>query len=169
MNRQDVADWFQIVASFGVLIGLIFVGLELQQTRSLAQATLLSETYSDQLEINRVLLGENPMPVLSKVCSGEDLTQTEDMIAKTFYGLHYLITERWITLGREAGFDAAWRDTSVGVQLTYILGTEHGQEYFEAVKATWPPEIAAIGEQLIRSESVPPCSEAFSSWSYSGE
>jgi hypothetical protein len=41
VNTEKVSDWLQIVASFGVVVSLVFVGLQLRQTQEIA----LSQTY----------------------------------------------------------------------------------------------------------------------------
>jgi hypothetical protein len=91
MNIDKVGDWLQIIASVGVVFGLILVAYELQQTESLSRASTVQSGYSLLSENERVVIGENPAATIAKAClrPGE-LTEDDFFVLDAIYTLRLL-------------------------------------------------------------------------------
>jgi hypothetical protein len=87
MKSAEVSDWLQVAGLAGVIISLVFVGLQLKQDRQFA----LSEAMTDAAESSKYwaeLLAGNA-EVWSKGIVGEELTDAEtqvfDALADAFF------------------------------------------------------------------------------------
>lgn len=86
MNAEKISHWVSLIANLGVLVGIIFLIIEINQTNSLMQS---EERY------NRVLLAlagpdlvvENPhlATALRKRNSGEELSADESQILDAYW------------------------------------------------------------------------------------
>ena len=68
MNTHNVSDWFQIVASIGVLLGLLLVGYELRRNEGINIGTLTYQTLENQQNSLLAIAGENPAAALTSSC-----------------------------------------------------------------------------------------------------
>lgn len=82
MSSNKFGDWLQIIGTFGVLGGLIFVGLEIRQDRQIAKADAV-DAYAQGLKDWAGLISDNA-DVWLRGTSGEHL-EGED--AAKFYAL----------------------------------------------------------------------------------
>ena len=91
MNTENVSHWASLIANIGVLVGLIFLVVEVNQTNSLMQS---AERY------NRVLLAlagpdlavENPhlITALRKRDKEEELSEDESYLLDAYYGGNFI-------------------------------------------------------------------------------
>jgi hypothetical protein len=81
MDKTRLNNWLQFGASVGVILSLIFVGLEIQQSRDIA----IADIYQQRTEIllNQLSFGLPPEVVyaaLRKARAGEELTEEEEYV-----------------------------------------------------------------------------------------
>lgn len=78
MDRKELNDWIQAIGIIAVVVSLVFVGLELRQSRQIASM--------DQLGIARQLVSEfrsmitDHADVWYRGCAGEQLTDVERLV-----------------------------------------------------------------------------------------
>ena len=86
MNISDrVNSWLSLIASVGILAGLVLVAMELNQNTDQLRLQLVFQTTQKLFDNNRDLLGDNPAPTISKsITNPEDLTYEEFLIANVF-------------------------------------------------------------------------------------
>jgi hypothetical protein len=91
MDSGKISDWLQVGALFGVLSGLIFVGLQLMQDRQIASAEVIAEAASRRMYWAE-LVGQNP-DVWVRGLAGQPLSATEavyfDALATSWELSHY--------------------------------------------------------------------------------
>lgn len=75
MNISKLNDWLQVIGTFGVLAGLIFVGMQLQQEQRIAQASRI-QAASEAGRAWAELIAEHPA-VWVKGLAGETLAPDE--------------------------------------------------------------------------------------------
>jgi len=78
LKTSSVSDWFQIVASIGVLAGLLLVGYELNRNEGINIGNLSYQSLENLQNYNLVVVGENPMASLTKACLNPDGLSEED-------------------------------------------------------------------------------------------
>ena len=101
MKSGRLNEWLQIGGLFGVLGGLIFVGLQLMQDRQIASTTVLAEAASRRMYWAE-LIGQNP-GLWVKGLAGQPLSVTEavqfDALATSWEISHYSYFYNSITMG----------------------------------------------------------------------
>jgi hypothetical protein len=79
MNSAKLNDWMQVAASVGVILSLVFVGFQIQQSRDIAIADIYQQRAAMMIQ---VLQGtypvENYEDALSKSLSDQPLTAREN-------------------------------------------------------------------------------------------
>jgi hypothetical protein len=79
MNRERISDWLQLGASIGVILSLIFVGLEIQQSREIAIADIYQQRTALMLQqLSFVVPPEAIDESWRKERAGEELTQDDE-------------------------------------------------------------------------------------------
>jgi len=78
LKTSSVSDWFQIVASIGVLAGLVLVGYELNRNEGINIGNLSYQSLENLQNYNLVVVGENPMGSLAKACLNPEELSDED-------------------------------------------------------------------------------------------
>jgi hypothetical protein len=83
MNSEKLHDWLQLVGMAAIVVSLIFVGLQLQQSEDAAQADMSQSSVAISVEIT-ALMSEHS-DVWLRACAGEELSQSERLIANNIF------------------------------------------------------------------------------------
>ncbi|GJM12267.1 MAG: hypothetical protein DHS20C12_06700 [Pseudohongiella sp.] len=83
MNSKLVSDWLTIISNLGVLIGLIFLIVEINQNSRIASATAQLELAQDRREIYQY--ADSMIEIESRFRRDEEVTDSEAVIAARFY------------------------------------------------------------------------------------
>ncbi len=79
MNSQKIDNWLQILASIGVILSLIFVGLQIQQSREIAIADIYQQRTALLLEDRSLSVpAEQVFDAWTKMLAGEPLDLSEE-------------------------------------------------------------------------------------------
>lgn len=86
MNWRNINDWLQVVGTFGVVLSLIFVGVQMRQTQKIAaaeiyQARATLKVYNFALETSSPVMQE----ALRKAWAEEALSENETRNVGLFY------------------------------------------------------------------------------------
>ena len=149
MNISDrVNSWLSLIASVGILAGLVLVAIELNQNTDQLRLQLVFQTTQKLFDNNRDLLGDNLTPTISKsITNPEDLTYEEFLIAGS-YVLNLLNEweDRFFIHEKGLISDQDWKrhiDQNIG----WTLGNRFAQEYWEISKSVFEPEFAQFVDQ----------------------
>ena len=151
MNISDrVNSWLSLIASVGILAGLVLVAIELNQNTDQLRLQLVFQTTQKLFENNRDMLGENPTPTIAKsITNPEDLTYDEFLIASSFV-LNQLNEWEDRFFIHEAGLidDRDWKrhiDENIG----WTLGNRFAQTYWQISKPVFEPEFAQYVDKAL--------------------
>ena len=79
MNSEKLNDWIQIIASIGVILSLIFVGLQIQQSREIAIADIYQQRTELLLQnFDFAVPAETEFEAWMKERAGEPLNSDEE-------------------------------------------------------------------------------------------
>jgi len=100
MMKIDVVQAIGAVANFGVIAGIVFLGLELRQTQDLARAQMRNDIAQQRIDIAQFDLAGPTMDLIIEFNSGAQLSQGDafrlsvysDMWLAHFENLHYQYT-----------------------------------------------------------------------------
>ena len=78
VDKTELNDWLQLAASVGVILSLIFVGLEIQQSRQIAIADIYQQRAAMVIQVQQgQYSGEDYNAAVSKFYRGEELAANE--------------------------------------------------------------------------------------------
>ena len=145
-----VNSWLSLIASVGILAGLVLVAIELNQNTNQLRLQLVFQTTQKLFENNRDLLGGNPTPTIAKsITNPEHLTYEEFLIASAWVlnGLNEWEDRFFV---HEAGLisDRDWKrhiDENIG----WTLGYRFAQGYWQISKSAFEPEFAQYIDQAL--------------------
>lgn len=83
MNSEKLHDWLQLVGMATIVASLMFVGLQLRQSKDAAQSDLSQSSVARGVEISTLIAEYSD--VWLKACAGEELSPPEQLIANSIY------------------------------------------------------------------------------------
>ena len=136
MNR----DWLQLLTNIAVVVGLVLLIYELNQSRNLTRAQVVDTVYGAAITRNLALVGETPHETIAKsVFRPEDITESDTVVLTQFYTA-LLIS--WLRNQDETGagyFGIGY--VQVIATEAYFINTVPGRKWWNAVKGLQDPEI----------------------------
>jgi hypothetical protein len=149
MRSQAVSTWLQIGSNVGVILGLVFVGVQIEQDRELMRAELTMSVWSEEAEYYRVVLGENLADVLTKVRANESLTPVDITVATAWFKSFASDWTRNLLLEEQGIFEGSWRERfRVSEDFESDFGFRFLSEIAEDPYPNWPDDFIS----QIRSE-----------------
>jgi hypothetical protein len=165
MKQSTVTDWFQIVTSIAVIVGLILVIVELRQTKVLVRAQLASEYNTAWDQRRFTLMGEDAALVVVKVCSDPGtLTMRDVVIYKA------LLDDLWGRVWRLRHIEAftdlgiPWENEAAQT-LRNSLHSAHGRWYAAHIAPTkWGPALTDIAARFVDANDYDDCGDGLNSF-----
>jgi hypothetical protein len=114
MDSDRLNRWLQLTASFGLLVGIVLVIVQIQQASDLARAQLRSDIeFADQQQ-ELSMLGENPAEAWAKsILAPSSLTPAEVKIMDAWLYSHLSFWRRMETLEEEGILESGYTETSL--------------------------------------------------------
>ncbi len=138
-------DWLQIITNIGVVIGLVLLLYELNQSRDLTRAQVVDSVYGAVVSRNLALLGENPEDAIAKsIFRPEELTEADAIVLNQFYTA---LLVSWLRNKDPRGlgyFGGSNEELALIIASeAYFLNTEPGRRWWSITKPMTDPEIVA--------------------------
>ena len=89
MNAEKLSDWLQVVGMFGVIASLLFVGLEMRQTREIAISQIYhARADSERSNYSEAISSPAYLSGTAKLSGGstDAFTPEENVALSYFYG-----------------------------------------------------------------------------------
>ena len=152
MDMTKINEWLQLVGFFGIIASLVFVGLEMQQSRRIAIADIYQQRAEMIIQVNSIdLTSEILYEARSKLEAGDTLTNTEQELLDDSwnpslnyqennhfqYQLGLLSEEQWLSTRNNMRTKA---------RNPVFL------EWWEGERASWRESFAQAVDELIEEE-----------------
>jgi hypothetical protein len=144
MKSKQLNDWLQVMASIGVVLGLMFVALELRENSKVATEqgiSAMSGAYSNFLSR---LDDPSARDILIRAMEETDEFSLKESLQLSSLYLELLNgAEADFVIGESRGLSS---DISVtnALSTTIFLSNRHGREFWENARAVYMPEFAAL-------------------------
>jgi hypothetical protein len=160
MQRDKLNQWLLLISQLGILMGLILVGYQIQQTTELAKIQLFSDITSSRIDMAGATLGENSAPTIAKsLTEPEALTLAELYVMDAFL-IRGLNEVRRAEVLRRLGLDIGI-STSENIHAFYF-GNEFAQKWWAGFMESHTKDDVLIEvDRLIRSTSPDRTSKIF--------
>jgi hypothetical protein len=78
MDSRKINDWLQVIGVFGIMLSLVFVGVEIRQSREIAIADVFQQKSALAIQVQQGLISpELFSATMTKMLSGEVLSPIE--------------------------------------------------------------------------------------------
>ncbi|MEM1433840.1 MAG: hypothetical protein AAGG11_07300 [Pseudomonadota bacterium] len=141
-------DWLQVTTNVGVVIGLVLLIYELNQSRDLTRAQVVDSVYDAAVTRNLALLGENPEAAIARSVFRPDELSEQDAVVLTQFYTAMLVS--WMRNKDESGlgyFEESFQYTIASE--AYFLNTGPGRRWWSTVWSTVDPDIAAAVDSAL--------------------
>ena len=165
MIPKELNDWLQVLGLFGVLGGLVFVGLQMQQTQSIGNSERIQMRIANTIELNNAI-NENA-EIWERGIAGEELDAVETIIFENLmYSLsnfHYFGAIAARELGNSRGAEITIQNFAIflyrnpGARLAFerreqdVFETRTPLSPGEASSNSWYETIRAYWAELDRA------------------
>ncbi len=154
----------QILSAVAIISGLLLVVWELQQTRTLARAQMIHDSFSDSYNYYLARMGEESSAVHIKAClTPEKLTPSEIAINHADTETLWLEMRRLVVLQAIANFDVADLEAYLPVPMALFLGRPLGWHKYETSIDSWPLELKAAAKKVVENNSIVKCEDQLQS------
>ena len=127
MLKFTISDWIQIGTSFSIIVGLVLVVYEIQQTRNLVYTQMVQATYTEFSQEQSAIYGENGARALARAClKPNELTDEDSYIIDTMFNTKLTRVARIKAQETAGGYDSGWEIMSANV-IDTILGFPQGE------------------------------------------
>jgi hypothetical protein len=154
VKTVKLGEWLAIAANFGVIVGIVFLGVEINQSTEATVASANDSVASGYLELSVPIISD---PQVARVLAlglyqPESLTDEEavqfSMWLRQLVNQHIRIRE----LNSRGIFSGMYKGGDIQ-QLAELFSTPGGRLFFEGNRETMPPELLAdlqpfLGQEL---------------------
>ena len=142
-------DWIQLLTNLAVVIGLVLLIYELNQSRNLTRAQVVDQVYGAAVNRNLALMGESPEQAIAKsVFRPEEITESDAIILTQFYTA---LLVSWLRNKDEHGvgyFGSSYEQ--VISSEAYFINTVPGRKWWNSVREFQTPEIIQAVDAALR-------------------
>ena len=88
MESNKIGSWLQLIANFGLLVGIVLVGIQINQSNAIAAASAGSGYFQQYQDYLVAGMGENPAVVRAKAIFEPENLTAEDiqvLISETYW------------------------------------------------------------------------------------
>jgi len=150
MKNIALAQTISVFANVGVIAGIVFLAIELNQNTQQLALELRWQVNQRMNDNNRDLMGPNPLQTFVKsVTNPEELAFDEFQTASAFVFNFLNVWEDQYFL-YQAGLisDSEWKDY-INEDIGYTLGYEFAQALWIDAKANYEPDLVAYVDELL--------------------
>ncbi len=132
MKLEKVNHLVQITAGIVLIVGVVLVVIQIQQTEKLSSLEALTSYFDMNVAQAISAAGENPMQAYAKLCSEEDLTFEEALVLHNlFISRHMMALQAELRAKMSGSRDDSWRRVAHS-NLPLIIATEQGRAWWGA-------------------------------------
>lgn len=147
MKAQQLNDWLQVIATIGVVVGLMFVAMELRESSRMATEqgiSAMSGAYSNFL--SRLDDPSSREILVRAMDESEELSIQESLHLMSLYLELVNGAEADFVIGESRGLSS---DISVtnAISTTVWLSNRHGRAFWQNTRNLYTPEFAALVDQ----------------------
>ena len=158
MKLDKINSWLQVIAGFGVITGLLLVGIELRQSHNNFQVELAISDFDGILDVRIALIGDDAASTWDRACNNEPLSSRDRIVLDFLFEIFLVEVMKSEALESVGGRDfSSWR-LLAGANIGRILSVPQGEAWFRARDGTMNPQIFEFGIELLNSRT-PGCTD----------
>lgn len=103
--NEKVMGWLQVLGNFGLIAGLVLVGIQINQSSDIARAQMAHDGWLQASQTAMLQVGEDPVPILTKLFNGNHQLTDEELFAANAYYRHFKIEILRVEQANEIGLE----------------------------------------------------------------
>jgi hypothetical protein len=129
---EKISHLIQILSGLVLIVGVVLVVEELNQTKRLAQAQLESDSWAGIIGRGIAQMGEGAPAAIAKACSGEELSSEEGviLISRFQVALNHVSREREVE--ELAGFETERWKIRARASFGLVFATKEGRNWWKS-------------------------------------
>ena len=153
MKSEKLSEWIAIAANFGVILGIIFLVLEINQSTNATIAAANDNVISGHLELSLPIITNPQVARVFALGLHQPESLTDEEAVQFSMWLRQFVNQqtRILELTERGLFSASYKGGDV-LQLARILSTPGGRMFFEGNKDHIPQELLEALEPHIGQE-----------------
>jgi hypothetical protein len=155
MKSQKLSEWLSIAANFGVVLGIIFLVLEINQSTKATVAAANDSVINGHLELSLPIITDPQVARVFALGLYQPESLTDEEAVQFSMWLRQFVNQqtRIMQLTRRGLFSESYEGGDV-LQLARMLSTPGGKLFFEGNKDHIPQELLAelephLGQEMI--------------------
>jgi hypothetical protein len=151
MDSDRLNRWLSLGANIGVLIGIIFLAVEIRQNSDLARLQFADDRLDTWQQGELVVLGDSIAAVWEKsVQDPETLTLAEARMLDAYLAFQLTNGLRVLELEQAGLLESGATERHLQRELPFFFDSEFAKAWWEIEGSTWTPELVEIAEPIIR-------------------
>ena len=144
MNTEKLNDWLGIAANLGVILGLFFLVIEINQSTKATAAAASDSVTNGYLEISLPIMADKQFARVFALGLFKPESLTDEEAVQFSMYLRQLVNQhlRMKELARHGLYSEMYKGGDI-IQLARMLSTPGGQLFFEGNKGIMPREFLA--------------------------
>ena len=154
MKKIDLGQIISIVANVGVIAGIAFLAIELNQNTKQLALELEWQINQRMVDNNRDLMGDDRLAVFVKSVEDPESLTFEEFQTATALTFNFINVWEDRYFLYEAGLisDADWKEF-IDQDIYFTLGYKFARAFWEVGKANYDPELVAYVDEVLPSIS----------------
>ena len=150
LKSTTLVNWVQIITGISVVVGLVLVIWELQQSRDVAIAQLTSDAIGQAIQIDLAETGENPNIALTKACEDPSSLTNEDLtVLQGYYFAQLVYILRGLLVEQRSGlYTGVWIEAAYA-RFGSVFSTQPGRVWWSAQRNVYPKEMVDLGDSIL--------------------
>ncbi len=153
MNADKLNDWLGIAANLGVILGIVFLVIEINQSTRATAAAASDSVTSGYLELSLPIMTDKQVARTFALGLFQPEALADDEAVQFSMYLRHLVNQhlRMRELARQGLYVEMYKGGDIR-QLARMLSTPGGQLFFEGNRGVMPPDLIADLEPYMGQE-----------------
>jgi hypothetical protein len=155
MKPSQLNEWLQILASFGVLVGLLVVAYEIKQNTEFARVNHYQSTYNMWMDFSSLEIESDIGDIFIRSIEDPESLSPRDVYRLNAYYVTYLSIHENTGIAMDFGLATAGPSDAIGeLEAQYYFSSEFSRRWFERNKYWLRPYNVEVISRAIESTPV---------------
>jgi hypothetical protein len=151
MDSDRLNRWLSLGANTGVLVGIVFLAVEIRQNSDLARLQFAEDRQNTWQQGEMVVFGDSIAAVWEKsVLDPESLSLAETRMLDAYLAFQLTNASRVLELEKAGLMPTGATEQQLRDSLPFFFDTEFAKVWWEIEGRTWEPELVKLAEPIIR-------------------
>ena len=151
MDSDRLNRWLSLGANTGVLVGIIFLAVEIRQNSDLARLQFAEDRQTTWQQGELVVFGDSIATVWEKsVLNPESLSLAETRMLDAYLAFQLTNASRVLRLEQAGLLQTGATEQHLQDSLPFFFDTEFAKVWWEIEGRTWQPELVKLADPIIR-------------------